>query len=171
MQGVCVCVCVCVCACVRVCVCACVCVCVCVCMYLCMCVYTRVWIGCLSSEVSLHIISTGVDYQVRFHTLSSASFYTFKIADFGLSRVLAEKDYYSVNGGYLPLKWTSPEALLYRRHTHASDVWSFGMVLYEIWSVGGLPFEDWTVEEVWRFVCVGGRGSHVCGCGWVYTSR
>jgi serine/threonine protein kinase len=71
-----------------------------------------------------------------------------KISNFGLSRGLGEQDYYAINGGNIPIKWTSPETLLYRKHSHASDVWSFGMLLYEVWSVGGLPFENWTVEEI-----------------------
>ena len=56
----------------------------------------------------------------------------------------SESDYYRSQGGIIPVKWTAPEALNYNKYTSASDVWSFGMVLYEIWSVGEKPFSDLT---------------------------
>ena len=40
------------------------------------------------------------------------------------------------------MKWTAPEALHYRKYSTASDVWSFGCVLYEIWSLGYKPFQE-----------------------------
>eukprot|EP00731_Ephydatia_muelleri_P014765 Em0008g485a len=64
-----------------------------------------------------------------------------KIADFGLSRNLDEEHYYFSHGGMVPVKWTAPEAVCYKKYSIASDVWSFGCVLYEIWSLGFKPFE------------------------------
>ena len=52
------------------------------------------------------------------------------------------------------VRWTSPEALLYKKYSTSSDVWSYGMLMYEIWSLGHKPFEDKTVEEVCVCVCV-----------------
>ena len=56
--------------------------------------------------------------------------------------------YYKSRGGMIPVKWTAPEALFYRKYTTASDVWSYAMVLYEIWSVGKKPFQDLNNTEV-----------------------
>ena len=71
-----------------------------------------------------------------------------QIADFGLSRDLVEADYYRSRGGKVPVKWTAPEALHYHKYTTSSDVWSYGMVLFEIWSLGHKPFEDMPVSQV-----------------------
>ena len=65
-----------------------------------------------------------------------------QIADFGMSRALQDTDYYVSRGGKIPVKWTAPEALHYKKYSTASDVWSFGMVVYEIWSLGMKPFHN-----------------------------
>ena len=70
-----------------------------------------------------------------------------QIADFGLSRELNE-DFYVSHGGKIPVKWTAPEALHYRKYSTASDVWSYGCVLYEIWSLGEKPYSALTNDQV-----------------------
>ncbi len=75
-----------------------------------------------------------------------------QIADFGLSRDLEDENYYTSSGGMIPVKWTSPEALRYKKYSTASDVWSYGCLLYEIWSVGHKPFENYPNMEVWHKV-------------------
>ena len=69
-----------------------------------------------------------------------------KIGDFGMSRRLeTESDYYKVKGSHkLPIKWSAPEAIFFKRYTLKSDVWSYGMLLYEIWSMGRKP---WPYED------------------------
>ena len=71
-----------------------------------------------------------------------------QIADFGLSRDLQNENFYLAHGGKIPVKWTAPEALQYRLYSAASDVWSYGVVLYEIWSLGERPYHDLTNDQV-----------------------
>ena len=66
-----------------------------------------------------------------------------------MSRDLEDEDYYvATKGSMIPVKWTAPEALKYRKYSTASDVWSFGCVLYEIWSLGHKPFETIANKDV-----------------------
>ena len=56
--------------------------------------------------------------------------------------------YYKSTGGRIPVKWTAPEALTYQKYSTASDIWSYGMVLYEMWSLGTSPFHNDTAADV-----------------------
>ena len=55
---------------------------------------------------------------------------------------------YITKGGRVQVRWTAPEAMYYRQYSTASDVWSYGCLLYEIWSLGRMPFRDSTNAEV-----------------------
>ncbi|XP_022116491.2 muscle, skeletal receptor tyrosine protein kinase isoform X1 [Pieris rapae] len=64
-----------------------------------------------------------------------------KIADFGMSRDVYTCDYYKMGGERpMPVRWMSPESIVYARFTHESDVWSYGVVLWEIYSRGKQPY-------------------------------
>lgn len=78
-----------------------------------------------------------------------------KISDFGLSRVIENE--YNSQGGEFPIRWTAPEAILYRKFTHKSDVWSFGIVMWEIWTQGQHPYAEFSNVEVKEKVVQGIR--------------
>uniref|UniRef100_A0A8C9FZD5 Protein kinase domain-containing protein n=1 Tax=Pavo cristatus TaxID=9049 RepID=A0A8C9FZD5_PAVCR len=62
----------------------------------------------------------------------------YKVADFGLARVF--KSYYSRPETKLPVKWTAPEAIRYNKFSVKSDVWSFGILVFEIITYGKMPY-------------------------------
>jgi len=66
---------------------------------------------------------------------------TCKVTDFGMARAVNQENIYErKTKSRLPVKWTAYEALLFGRYTTKSDVWSFGIVLYEIFTIGGSPY-------------------------------
>ena len=62
------------------------------------------------------------------------------MADFGLARVIDEDIYEAHTGAKFPIKWTAPEAAMYSHFTIKSDLWSFGILLYELITYGKLPY-------------------------------
>uniref|UniRef100_A0A8C6KWN0 receptor protein-tyrosine kinase n=1 Tax=Nothobranchius furzeri TaxID=105023 RepID=A0A8C6KWN0_NOTFU len=75
-----------------------------------------------------------------------------KVSDFGLSRFLQENSsdptYTSSLGGKIPIRWTAPEAIAFRKFTSASDVWSYGIVMWEVMSFGERPYWDMSNQDV-----------------------
>uniref|UniRef100_A0A8C6KNA6 Receptor protein-tyrosine kinase n=1 Tax=Nothobranchius furzeri TaxID=105023 RepID=A0A8C6KNA6_NOTFU len=72
-----------------------------------------------------------------------------KIADFGLARLLDthEKEY-SADGGKMPVKWMALECIHYRKFTHQSDVWSYGVTIWELMTFGGKPYDGIPTREI-----------------------
>ncbi|XP_017553227.2 ephrin type-A receptor 7 isoform X6 [Pygocentrus nattereri] len=82
-----------------------------------------------------------------------------KVSDFGLSRVIDDdpEAVYTTTGGKIPVRWTATEAIQYRKFTSASDVWSYGIVMWEVVSYGERPYWDMSNQDVIKAIEEGYR--------------
>jgi len=134
----------------------------------------------------LSLVRMAIDVSAGMHYLSEAGFVhrdlaarnvlidkemTCRIGDFGLSIDLAtvtsveENAIYSGSeGARLPIRWTAIEAILYRHFSTASDVWSFGVLLWEIWTYAEMPYKGWTNKKVAQQIQNGYRLPRPEGC-------
>lgn len=88
-----------------------------------------------------------------------------KIGDFGLARDIYKNDYYrKVGQGLLPVRWMSPESLMDGVYTSQSDIWSFGVLCWEIMTLGQQPYPARNNVEVLHFVRDGGRLGRPVDC-------
>ena len=109
----------------------------------------------LEKQNYIHRNLTASKILVREHLIC-------KVADFGLACVIDEDIYEAHTGAKLPIKWTAPEAAMYNRFTIKSDVWSFGIVLYEIITYGRFPYPGMTNDGLTGIR--GPSGSKVTAC-------
>ncbi|KAL0963184.1 hypothetical protein UPYG_G00350810 [Umbra pygmaea] len=89
-----------------------------------------------------------------------------KISDFGLSKALTEEEnYYKAKGhGKWPVKWYAPECMNYFKFSCKSDVWSFGVLMWEAYSLGMKPYKGMKGNEVIQMIESGERMSSPSNC-------
>ncbi|PAA59347.1 hypothetical protein BOX15_Mlig005604g2 [Macrostomum lignano] len=88
-----------------------------------------------------------------------------KVADFGLTRRLqGASPYVAKRGAKFPIKWTAPEGLAYNQFTSRSDVWSFGVLLWEIATFGCSPYPRVELTDVYRLLESGHRMQRPADC-------
>ncbi len=80
-----------------------------------------------------------------------------KIADFGLAKILQGGRLLVDRESQFPIKWTAPEAATKKEYTTKSDVWSFGILLYELITYGSSPYPTFSDQEVLQAVLDGYR--------------
>uniref|UniRef100_A0A1A8L551 non-specific protein-tyrosine kinase n=2 Tax=Nothobranchius pienaari TaxID=704102 RepID=A0A1A8L551_9TELE len=80
-----------------------------------------------------------------------------KVADFGLARIIKDHVYTASRNTKIPIRWTAPEAALHQRFSVKSDVWSFGVLIYEMMSRGKMPYEGKSNKEVLDILTSGFR--------------
>ncbi|XP_026813489.1 focal adhesion kinase 1 isoform X1 [Rhopalosiphum maidis] len=95
----------------------------------------------LSTALSYLESKKFVHRDIAARNVLVSSHHCVKLADFGLSRWVQDQSYYKASKGKLPIKWMSPESINFRRFTTASDVWMFGVCMWEILMMGVKPFQ------------------------------
>ncbi|XP_049884908.1 tyrosine-protein kinase Abl [Pectinophora gossypiella] len=92
-----------------------------------------------------------------------------KVADFGLARLMRDDTYTAHAGAKFPIKWTAPEGLAYNTFSTKSDVWAFGVLLWEIATYGMSPYPGVDLADVYHMLEKGYRMECPPGCpGAVY---
>uniref|UniRef100_A0A8C5DX45 Tyrosine-protein kinase n=1 Tax=Gouania willdenowi TaxID=441366 RepID=A0A8C5DX45_GOUWI len=80
-----------------------------------------------------------------------------KVSDFGMTRFVFDDQYTSSQCSKFPVKWSPPEVLRYSKFSSKSDVWSFGVVMWEVYNEGRFPYENRTNAEVMDSLNAGQR--------------
>ncbi|XP_072015142.1 tyrosine-protein kinase ABL1-like [Amphiura filiformis] len=87
-----------------------------------------------------------------------------KVADFGLARIVPGEIYTAQAGAKFPIKWTAPESLAYNKFSNKSDVWAFGILLWEIATYGSSPYPGVELQHVYEKLERGYRMERPEGC-------
>ncbi|KAF8368487.1 kin-32 [Pristionchus pacificus] len=87
-----------------------------------------------------------------------------KLSDFGLSRALDYDAVYTASRGKLPIKWLAPESILYRAFSMSSDVWMFGILVWEIFAWGVKPWQGVSNVDVVGRIEAGDRPARTADC-------
>uniref|UniRef100_A0A8C2CL62 Tyrosine-protein kinase n=1 Tax=Cyprinus carpio TaxID=7962 RepID=A0A8C2CL62_CYPCA len=80
-----------------------------------------------------------------------------KVSDFGMTRYVLDDQYWSSSGAKFPVKWSAPEVFNFCKYSSKSDVWSFGVLMWEVFTEGKMPFEHNQNHEVVMMVTQGHR--------------
>ncbi|NXP62788.1 TXK kinase, partial [Chloropsis cyanopogon] len=80
-----------------------------------------------------------------------------KVSDFGMARYVIDDEYISSSGAKFPVKWSSPEVFHFKKYSSKSDVWSFGVLMWEVFTEGKMPFETKSNSEVVHEISQGNR--------------
>jgi focal adhesion kinase 1 len=90
--------------------------------------------------------------------VSSAGLSCVKLSDMGMARTLSTSPYYhKASNDKIPVRWMAPESVVHRKYSTKSDVWSFGVLVWEVLSRGALPFQELTTEGTVSAVLRGQR--------------
>uniref|UniRef100_A0A8C5W4D6 Tyrosine-protein kinase n=1 Tax=Microcebus murinus TaxID=30608 RepID=A0A8C5W4D6_MICMU len=80
-----------------------------------------------------------------------------KISDFGMTRYVLDDEYISSSGAKFPVKWSPPEVFHFNKYSSKSDVWSFGVLMWEVFTEGKMPFENKSNLQVVEAISEGFR--------------
>lgn len=91
--------------------------------------------------------------NILLASLGQAQYLNVKVADFGLSRTV--EDYYVANTNEFPIRWCAPETIRKRQFSSKTDVWSFGITIWELYSGGEIPYAVETMSDAAKMIVEG----------------